>query len=111
MSNYRNGVYLEVRSKELLAEAGYLVVRAAGSHGLADLVGLHPDRPPVMVQCKTSGGMSHGDWNRLYATAHHVHAVPLVSRWNLTHRKIVWAEVCGLHEERSRQWPMQEWSP
>jgi Holliday junction resolvase len=38
--NYRRGREAEYRAKRLLEAAGYTVIRAAGSHGMFDLVAL-----------------------------------------------------------------------
>ncbi|MEM5828279.1 MAG: hypothetical protein QW197_02115 [Candidatus Aenigmatarchaeota archaeon] len=42
MKTYKIGRYYEYRVKKLLENAGYIVVRSAGSHGLFDLVAIHP---------------------------------------------------------------------
>ena len=39
-TNYRRGVRAEYKAKKLLESTGYTVIRAAGSHGMFDLVAL-----------------------------------------------------------------------
>lgn len=48
---YINGAAFERRVKKLLENEGYYAARAAGSHGLFDVVGVRKDRL-VAVQCK-----------------------------------------------------------
>jgi Holliday junction resolvase len=49
--NYKRGVALEYKVKQLYEELGYFVVRSAGSHSIADLVAI--DHGMVyLVQCK-----------------------------------------------------------
>lgn len=54
-SNYARGAAFEYRVRDALVRLGYpLVIRAAGSHGLVDLIALHPARI-LLVQCKRNG--------------------------------------------------------
>ena len=62
-TRYRRGANIEYRAKAALQSQGYLVIRAAGSHGPADLVAMRPafdswkrqTGPEVLlVQCKRS---------------------------------------------------------
>lgn len=50
--NYRKGYSFEKRVQKYFEENGYYVIRAAGSHGAADLVVIRPYRIPIFVQCK-----------------------------------------------------------
>lgn len=53
-SNYSRGARFEYRVRDALIALGYIVIRAAGSHGIADLVALHRHRL-LLVQCKRNG--------------------------------------------------------
>lgn len=79
---YRRGAAFENRVKDDMEDAGYYVIRSAGSQGVADLVALDmllPAARPVMVQCKMdTGTMSVDAWNRLFDTAALCGAVPLL---------------------------------
>jgi Holliday junction resolvase len=57
MSAYRRGYAAELRAKRILERRGHVVVRAAGSHGPVDLVGIakHWTR---LVQVKRGRGIS-----------------------------------------------------
>lgn len=52
MTNYAKGARLERELKEKLERDGYYVIRAAGSHGLFDLIAWN-FRSVMLVQCKT----------------------------------------------------------
>jgi len=54
-SRYRTGRRFEVRVRAALERDGWLVLRAAGSKGPADLVALRRGRRPVLVACSVSG--------------------------------------------------------
>lgn len=50
---YRHGYEVESRCRELLRERGAVVVRSAGSKGLADLVAIFPEKKEIwLVQVK-----------------------------------------------------------
>lgn len=97
MTNYANGSAFERKVARLLSDDGYLVIRAAGSHGEADLVAIKPGQI-LLVQCKTSGRLDPGEWNAFYSAADSVGAVPLLAHrpapgqvvyWRLTGPKVV----------------------
>ena len=86
-SKYRAGRDLEYAAAKNLEENGYLVIRAAGSHGLADLIGFKPGEL-VIVQCKTDGKMTAAQRGKLSGLARMVPASPpaaaLIARWEPT---------------------------
>jgi hypothetical protein len=86
-SKYRAGRDLEYAAARDLEANGYQVIRAAGSHGLADLIGFKPGEL-VIVQCKTDGKMTATQRAKLSALADMVPAsppvVPLIARWEST---------------------------
>ena len=59
--NYLKGVRLERKAKAELEAQGYHVTRASGSHGLYDLIAVHPDYPVRLIQIKTSKSSSKLD--------------------------------------------------
>lgn len=111
MSNATRGIYLERRVAEDLAALGWFTIRAAGSHGLADVVAIRPGEV-VLIQCKTDGQIRGGEWNHLYELARRVGAIPIVGQYaTTTHRKIVYVQITGAHRDRSREWPHFQWFP
>jgi len=53
MNNYIKGRYYEYKVKEILERSGYIVFRSAGSHGLFDLIALHPITKTILfIQVK-----------------------------------------------------------
>lgn len=111
MSNATRGIYLERRVAEILSARGWYTIRAAGSHGIADVVALRRGES-VLVQCKTGGVIGGTEWNRLHDLAEVLGAVPVVAQYDSdTHRRIVFVEVVGTHAARSRDWPHRTWVP
>lgn len=55
MTNRQRGDYLERQARDALRSCGWIVVRAAGSLGPADLVALRRGFTPLLVACKTNG--------------------------------------------------------
>lgn len=107
MTQYARGAVFERKVAGLLADDGYLVVRAAGSHGHADLVALKAGQV-VLVQCKTSGALPPGEWNPFYEAAERVGAVAL-----LAHRpapgKVEYRRLTGLKVPR-KDAPYEVWT-
>lgn len=68
---YQRGTAFERKVSDFLAELGMAVVRAAGSKGAGkmDLVAFAPDGRVLIVQCKITGEIGPGEWNRLYEVA------------------------------------------
>lgn len=54
MTNYSRGAAYERKVKKEYEEAGFLVIRSAGSKGPVDLVAIYPgfDQYVVLIQCK-----------------------------------------------------------
>jgi Holliday junction resolvase len=55
MSNRKRGDYLEHQTRAALEHYRWVVVRAGGSLGPADLVALRDGNAPLLVQCKITG--------------------------------------------------------
>ena len=52
-SNRSRGDYFERRTRAALEAQGWLVIRSAGSYGVADLVALSAGRTPLLSQLQT----------------------------------------------------------
>jgi len=61
----------------LFRSRGYEAVRAAGSHGVADVVAFKDGQPPLFVQCKTNGKMGREEVRKLREAARRGGAVPV----------------------------------
>ncbi len=112
MTQYRRGADFERRVAEHLTTDGYLVLRAAGSHGHADLVALKAGQV-LLVQCKLGGpgAVPPAEWNGLYMAAMTVGALPLVAsrpaRGHLAY-DLMTAEKTGVRGVRP---PCETWAP
>jgi Holliday junction resolvase len=81
VSGYRNGADLERAVKHYLEDNGYaLVIKSAGSKGKVDVIGLKRGET-VLVQCKTTAGMSPADRANLRSLASTLGAIPLLASW------------------------------
>ena len=78
MTNYSRGYAFEQKCAGVLTQDGYFCVRSGGSHGIADLVALKPGQV-VLIQAKIDGKTTLDEWNRLYALANRLGAVPLIA--------------------------------
>lgn len=111
---YRRGAGFENRVKDDMEDAGYYVVRSAGSQGVADLVALDmllPAARPVMVQCKLdTGTMSVDAWNRFLVVADQCGAVPLLALEDPKPlRNYSFMQVLGQRLPRSPAKPWRPW--
>lgn len=50
--NYVSGRNFEYATQREYERKGYNTVRAAGSHGVYDVIAFHKDKKPVFIQCK-----------------------------------------------------------
>ena len=80
MTQYTRGTAFERAIAKRFVDDGYFVVRAAGSHGVADLVALKPTQV-VLVQCKLGGPgeLTRTEWNTFLEAARRVRAAPVVA--------------------------------
>ena len=68
-TNYRFGVYAEHRTKSALRDLGFTVVRAASSHGPADIIAIRKD-VLLLVQVKRGAKCpSPNEWQTLESMA------------------------------------------
>jgi Holliday junction resolvase len=110
-TNYRRGAAFEREVAARLAEDGYRVLRAAGSHGKADLVALKP-RQVVLVQCKLTGpgGVGPAEWNALWELASYVDALAVIAHKPLRGH-IAYLRLIGPKQRPTRRPPAQPWMP
>lgn len=66
MTQYERGSNFERRVKKEMEARGFFVVRAAGSHGPADLVAIGNDKI-ILISCKLTGKMTRNDLHGLLA--------------------------------------------
>ena len=79
-SSYAKGRAFEYRIKKLYESAGWFVVRAAGSKGVADLVAIAPGGTPVhFIQCKAHGTLPGQERERLITVARTYNATPILA--------------------------------
>lgn len=80
-SHYAQGTAFERKTIAALEREGYVTVRAAGSKGggKVDVIAVHPFGPQLWVQCKRTGAIPPGEWNRLRECAGWAGAVPVLA--------------------------------
>lgn len=119
MTRYDAGRRLEYKARDVLTEAGYFVVRSAGSKGPVDLVALlvdphagkrcrciRPDRPRrLLVQCKRDGALAPAKWNELYELAQQTDAVAVLAEF-FPRGPVLWWKIVGPKTVRGPQ-PME----
>lgn len=54
-SNRGRGDYLERQTRSALRASGWIVIRAAGSLGVADIAAMRAGNTPLLVSCKLGG--------------------------------------------------------
>ena len=79
--NYKKGRHNEYRSIKVLEAVGYFCVRAAGSHGPFDIVGLTAS-DIVVVQCKTGEWPAPAEMESMRLVPVPANCRKLVHRWN-----------------------------
>jgi Holliday junction resolvase len=112
MSNARRGSTFERTVKADMEAKGWYVVRAAGSHGHADLLAVSADEV-AFVQAKLGGpgAFPPAEWNDLFAVAIRYGGVPVVvhrpQRGRLEYLRML-APKLGIKGLRP---PCEPWSP
>lgn len=93
-SKYQAGYRFELSTKKQWEERGYWVIRAAGSHGKADLVAIKKDPPKYtevyLIQCKTKGKISLQERKDLAELAHSLGAVGIIAFKNERKYEEIW---------------------
>jgi holliday junction resolvase Hjr len=93
MGNRQRGDYLERQVKACLVSHGWWVIRAAGSHGLADLVAMRRGQTPLAISCKLDGRVGPADRDALRYLADMAAVVPVIA--SRKRRGYVFLEVLG----------------
>lgn len=78
-ANRRAGDYFERQTRDALRAHGWLVVRSAGSLGIADLVALRAGNTPLIVSCKVSGQLPRAERLAFVEAARGAGARPLLA--------------------------------
>lgn len=78
MGNRQRGDYLERQARAALVSHGWWVIRAAGSHGVADLVALRRGQKPLALSCKLDGRVRPFERDQLIFMADMAAVVPVI---------------------------------
>jgi len=79
MSQYARGATFERATKAHLEPVGYVVIRAAGSHGEADLVALRAGSMPLLVSCRINGKIGPLEREALHSAAKRAGGHPVLA--------------------------------
>ena len=84
MSTATNGRAREHRTRDRLAESGWVqVMRAAGSKGAGDLLMAHPEHGAALIQVGTGNKtLGPADRDRFVTAAELISALPLLATWS-----------------------------
>lgn len=85
----RRGDYFERQARAEMQRHGWLVVRAGGSLGPADLVALHRDQPPRLISCKLGNRIDPAERATLITLGRR-HRADAVVMWRAGPGKVVW---------------------
>jgi hypothetical protein len=106
----RRGTYYEKRTAAALRDAGYEVIEARASKGLADLWAAKVGQL-LMVQVKAGeADLEDGWWNDLFGTATRHGALAVVADYPRA-GKLRLRVITGPHNLRSRHWPCAPFVP
>lgn len=100
MTNRGRGDYLERQTRSALRAAGWIVVRAAGSLGVADIVGLRAGNTPLLVSCKLGALPPPDERIALLAAAERAGARPIVA----TREHPGWVTFHAMQSDRPRDY-------
>jgi Holliday junction resolvase len=108
MTHYATGRRFEWKCRDDLFDNGYEVIRAAGSKGgsKVDLIALKPGQL-LFVQCKATGTLPPGEWDRLVEVSGWVGAVPLLAANGPRGRGVVYTQLLGVKRRGCRTQPCQ----
>ena len=86
MTNYAKGVRNERKTIDLLDSCGYTCTRAAGSHGLWDVIAIHPSHVRL-IQVKSNGWPGAVEMEQMEAFGVPLFISREVWRWNDREKK------------------------
>ncbi len=110
-TNKARGSAFERKVAAQLTEDGYLVIRAAGSHGAADLVAVKPGQVLfVQVKLGGAGACSPAEWNEFFRLASQVQALPILA-YRPGRQGVAYWLVTGPKERATRLPPAVAWTP
>jgi holliday junction resolvase Hjr len=111
VTTYERGRSFEWKVAKDLTDNGYLVIRAAGSKGAADLVAFKPGEV-LFIQCKTGGAgeCAPSEWNEFHRLATSVGSVPILA-YRPGRQGIAYWLVTGPKVEVRRMPPAVAWTP
>lgn len=110
-TNKARGTAFERKVSAALTEDGYLVIRAAGSHGAADLIAIKPGQVLfVQVKLGGAGACSPAEWNEFFRLATSVAALPILA-YRPGRQGIAYWLVTGAKERVTKVPPAVAWTP
>lgn len=99
MTRYTKGAYFERRVKEHLERCGWWAIRAAGSHGVADIVAaLYGEWQ--LIQCKVDGKIGPAERKKLRDAAELTGGRPMLA-WRSKRGEISFKRVEAQNEAQS----------
>lgn len=106
-SRYAQGTAFERKVIADLFREEYVTIRAAGSKGAGkiDVVAFHPYGPQLLIQCKRTGDISPGEWNRVREIARWAGAMPLLAENGPNGRGVTYWHLHGDKVPRSHTYP------
>jgi Holliday junction resolvase len=110
-TNKARGSAFERKVAEKLTADGYLVIRAAGSHGAADLVAVKTGQVLfVQVKLGGAGACSPAEWNEFFRLAVSVGALPILA-YRPGRQGVAYWLVTGPKDRVMRKPPAVAWTP
>ena len=106
-AQYNGGRKLEYEAMADLTGNGYILIRAAGSHGPADLVAVKPGET-LVIQCKRDGYVTPPERAKLILLAIWMGATPLVAWWRKDGRAARRVAYCRYTYSND---PPEPWTP
>ena len=108
-TNYKRGADFERRVLADMSARGYVSVRSAGSHTVADVYCFRYGEI-VLIQCKRDGRLGPEEWNALYDHCQRAGAIPVLAKTGPGNRGITYWKLIGRKGGRGRQ-PLVPWAP
>lgn len=110
-TNKARGTAFERKVAADLTDNGYLVIRAAGSHGAADLVAVKPGQVLfVQVKLGGAGACPPAEWDVFYRLAVSVAALPILA-YRPGRQGIAYWLVAGPKARVTKTPPAVAWTP
>jgi holliday junction resolvase Hjr len=95
MTHYRTGADFERKVRDSLEADGYSCIRAAGSHGVVDMVALKEGQILLVQVKRTQGQIPPADRAELLRLAALVDAIPLVAYQPAPRKPIAYRRLTG----------------